>query len=45
MQNLIDEINKDNLDKTLFNKAKKNSAIERIKFEKLISNIGKAKGE
>lgn len=45
MQNLIDDINKDNLDKTLFNKAKKNSAIERIKFEKLISNIEKAKGE
>jgi epoxyqueuosine reductase len=45
MQNIIDEINKDNLDKTLFNKAKKNSSIERIKFEKLISNIQKAKGE
>lgn len=45
MQNLIDDINKDNLDKSLFNKAKKNSAIERIKFEKLISNIEKAKGE
>lgn len=45
MQNLIEGINKEDLDKTLFNKAKKNSAIERIKFEKLISNIEKAKGE
>ncbi len=45
MQNLIDEINKENIDKALFNKAKKNSAIERIKFEKLLSNIERAKGE
>lgn len=45
MQNLINGINEERFDKTLFNKAKKNSAIERIKFEKLISNIEKAKGE
>lgn len=45
MQNLINGVNKDNIDKTLFNKAKKNSAIERIKFEKLLSNIEKAKAE
>lgn len=39
MQILIDSINNNNAEKTIFNKAKKNSPIERIKFEKLLSNI------
>ena len=37
MQKLIDSIN-NNPDKSIFNKAKKNSAIENIKFQKLLSN-------
>ena len=44
MQKLIDSIN-NNPDKSIFNKAKKNSAIENIKFQKLLSNIEKAKQE
>jgi epoxyqueuosine reductase QueG len=43
MQKLIDSINNNNPDKSIFNKAKKNSAIENIKFQKLLSNIEKSK--
>ncbi|HBN04648.1 MAG TPA: hypothetical protein DD434_02515, partial [Bacteroidales bacterium] len=40
---LLESINNNHFDKTLFNQAKKNSPIERIKFDKLLSNIEKAK--
>lgn len=40
---LLESINNNQIDITLFNQAKKNSAIERIKYDKLISNIEKAK--
>lgn len=39
MQMLIESINNNNPDKSLFNKAKKNSAIQMIKYNKLLSNI------
>lgn len=43
MQDLLMAINKDEMDKLQFNKAKKNSPIQRIKYEKFISNIEKAR--
>ncbi|MDD2190988.1 MAG: tRNA epoxyqueuosine(34) reductase QueG [Bacteroidales bacterium] len=45
MQELIKAINNSDIDKSLFNKAKKKGAIENIKFQKLLSNIEKAKQE
>lgn len=45
MQELIIGINNNYIDKSLFNKAKKKGAIENIKFQKLLSNIEKAKQE
>lgn len=45
MQELIQSINNNNIDKSLFNKAKKKGAIENIKFQKLLSNIQKANEE
>lgn len=40
---LLESINNNNIDKSLFNQAKKNSPLERIKYDKLLSNIEKAK--
>ncbi|MBP1646026.1 MAG: queG [Bacteroidetes bacterium] len=40
---LLESINNNQIDKSLFNQAKNNSPIERIKFDKLLSNIEKAK--
>ncbi|MDD2529613.1 MAG: tRNA epoxyqueuosine(34) reductase QueG [Bacteroidales bacterium] len=40
---LIEKINNEEYDKSLFNQAKKNSPLDRIKFDKLLSNIEKAK--
>lgn len=45
MQELIKGINNNETDKSIFNKAKKKGAIENIKFQKLLSNIEKAKQE
>ena len=43
MQELNISINNKEIDKSLFNRAKKKGAIENIKFQKLLSNIQKAK--
>lgn len=43
MQQLIENISSDSLCKSHFNKARKHSAIERVRFDKLLSNIAKAK--
>jgi epoxyqueuosine reductase len=40
---LLERINDNQIEKSLFNQAKKNSPLERIKFDKLLSNIEKAK--
>lgn len=40
---LLERINDNQIEKSLFNQAKKNTPLERIKFDKLLSNIEKAK--
>ena len=39
LKNLISKIEKEELEKTDFNKVRKISAMERVKYEKLLSNI------
>ena len=43
MAQLIENISSDSLNKAHFNKARKHSAIERIRFDKFLSNIDRAK--
>lgn len=45
MLNLIDKIKNGSLEKQDFNKARKHSSIERVKFDKLLSNINAAQSE
>ena len=45
MLNLIDKIKNRSLERQDFNKARKHSPIERVKYDKLLSNIYAAQSE